>query len=204
MNDIKSINEELYEISKVKQDFEKKYSDMIVDFLNGAYELVELSEDLYQVEHSIQLNKISLKDYVLNSDICNMLKENNISDYSIEELKDYMNKIENQNITNVYPYKLALDLYEKLEEIERKENEKINYEMNELSKWLDITIIKTISKEEYQDLYNKLLTQVRESYVDTNIIDDKINNSIVQMLNDIFNYYLYGNKEIPVSIEYEA
>ena len=33
-----------------------------------------------------------------------------------------------------------------------------------------------------------------------NLIDDKINNYVVQILNDIFNYYLYGNKEIPVDM----
>ena len=35
---------------------------------------------------------------------------------------------------------------------------------------------------------------------DNNLIDDKINDYVIQMLNDIFNYYLYGNKEIPVDM----
>ena len=57
-----------------------------------------------------------------------------------------------------------------------------------------------IDKNKYQDLYNRLLEQIKVKYLDNNLIDDKINNYVVQILNDIFNYYLYGNKEIPVDM----
>ena len=53
---------------------------------------------------------------------------------------------------------------------------------------------------ENQDLYNHLLERIKEKYLDNNLIDDKINDYVIQMLNDIFNYYLYGNKEIPIDI----
>lgn len=59
-------------------------------FVTKAYELVDLSEDLYQLEHTIKLNQISLKDYILNSEICNFLKNNNINNYSIEDLKGFI------------------------------------------------------------------------------------------------------------------
>ena len=60
-------------------------------------------------------------------------------------------------------------------------------------------IIKEV-KNKYQDLYNRLLEQIKVKYLDNNLIDDKINDYVIQMLNDIFNYYLYGNKEIPIDI----
>ena len=59
-------------------------------FVTKAYELVDLSEDLYQLEHTIKLNQISLKDYILNSEICKFLKNNNINNYSIEDLKGFI------------------------------------------------------------------------------------------------------------------
>ena len=112
-----------------------------------------------------------------------------------------MKKYEIQNISDITSYKLALELYEKLDEIKSIENAKIDYEINRMSNILeDISNVENIDKDKYQDLYNHLLEQIKVNYLDNNLIDDKINNYVVQILNDIFNYYLYGNKEIPVDM----
>lgn len=201
MDNIKNIKDEILEIFTEKQNYDEKYNSLMFDFLTKAYELVELSEDLYQVENTIKLNQISLKDYILNSEICNFLKKNNFNNYSIEDLKEYMQKCENQNISNIASYKLALELYEKLEEIKNIENLKIDYEISQMGKLLDnINNVKNIDKDKYQELYKDLLQQVKVKYLDNNLIDNKLNEYLVQILNDIFNYYLYGNKKIPLEI----
>ena len=113
----------------------------------------------------------------------------------------FRQKYENQNISDITSYKLALELYEKLDEIKNIENAKIDYEIKRMSNILeDISNVENIDKDKYQDLYNRLLEQIKVKYLDNNLIDDKINNYVVQILNDIFNYYLYGNKEIPVNM----
>lgn len=199
MNNIENIGVEILEIFTEKQNYDEKYNTLMFNFVTKAFELVDLSGDLYQVEHTIKLNQISLKDYILNSEICNLLKDNNINNYSIEDLKEYMQKYENQNISYITPYKLALELYEKLEEIKDIENSKIDYEVSRMSNLLDnINNIESIDKDKYQDLYNDLLQQVKVKYLDNNLIDNRLNNYVVQILNDIFNYYLYGNKEVPL------
>ena len=201
MDNIKNIKDEILEIFTEKQNYDEKYNSLMFDFLTKPYELVELSEDLYQVENTIKLNQISLKDYILNSEICNFLKKNNFNNYSIEDLKEYMQKCENQNISNIASYKLALELYEKLEEIKNIENLKIDYEISQMGNLLDnINNVKNIDKDKYQELYKDLLQQVKVKYLDNNLIDNKLNEYLVQILNDIFNYYLYGNKKIPLEI----
>ena len=201
MNNIENIGVEILEIFTEKQNYDEKYNNLMFSFVTKAYELVDLSEDLYQLEHTIKLNQISLKDYILNSEICNFLKNNNINNYSIEDLKRFMRKYEIQNISDITSYKLALELYERLDEIKNIENSKIDYEINRMSSILeDINNIESIDKDKYRDLYNHLLEQIKVNYLDNNLIDDKINNYVVQILNDIFNYYLYGNKEIPVDM----
>ena len=80
------ILESYVEIDKIHDDINNK----IFNFITKANELVELSEDDYQIEKTLMLNKISLKGYVLDSDLCNKLSENNINDYSINELKNYI------------------------------------------------------------------------------------------------------------------
>ena len=197
MNNIENIGVEILEIFTEKQNYDEKYNNLMFSFVTKAYELVDLSEDLYQLERTIKLNQISLKDYILNSEICSFLKNNNINNYSIEDLKKFMQKYENQNISDITSYKLALELYEKLDEIKNMENAKIDYEINRMSNILqDISNVENIDKDKYQ----YLLEQIKVKYLDNNFIDDKINNYVVQILNDIFNYYLYGNKEIPIDM----
>lgn len=201
MNNIENIGVEILEIFTEKQNYDEKYNNLMFSFVTKAYELVDLSQDLYQLEHTIKLNQISLKDYILNSEICSFLKNNNINNYSIEDLREFMKKYEIQNISDITSYKLALELYEKLDEIKSIENAKIDYEINRMGNILeDISNVENIDKDKYQDLYNHLLEQIKVNYLDNNLIDDKINNYVVQILNDIFNYYLYGNKEIPVDM----
>ena len=68
-----------------------------------------------------------------------------------------------------------------------------------MGKLLDnINNVKNIDKDKYQELYKDLLQQVKVKYLDNNLIDNRLNNYVVQILNDIFNYYLYGNKEVPL------
>ena len=201
MNNIGNIEVRILEIFTEKQNYDEKYSNLMCSFITKAYELVDLSEDLYQLEHTIKLNQISLKDYILNSEICSLLKNNNINNYSIKDLKEFMQKYEIQNMLDLTSYKLALELYEILDEIKGIEEAKIDYEIKRMSNILeDIISIKNIDKDKYQDLYNHLLEQIKVNYLDNNLIDDRINNYVVQILNDIFNYYLYGNKEIPVDM----
>ena len=90
MNNIENIGVEILEIFTEKQKYDEKYNNLMFSFVTKAYELVDLSEDLYQLEHTIKLNQISLKDYILNSEICNFLKNNNINNYSIEDLKGFI------------------------------------------------------------------------------------------------------------------
>lgn len=189
------MDSEIENIIAEKKNYDVRYHSLVSDFLMKAYELVDLSEGIYQIEHSIKLNQISLKDYVLNSDMCTLLKNNNINNYSIDELKKYLEQYEYQSLANVNSYKLAIELYEQLDEIEQMENEQINYELDSLSGYLEkFKEIKTINKEEYSNLYNYLMEQVKEKYNQNIFRED-----IVIMINDIFNYYLYGNKNIEFS-----
>ena len=66
--------ESYVEIDKIHDDINNK----IFNVITKANELVELSDDDYQIEKTLKLNKISLKGYVLDSDLCNQLNENNM------------------------------------------------------------------------------------------------------------------------------
>ena len=187
------ILESYVEIDKIHDDINNK----IFNFITKANELVELSEDDYQIEKTLMLNKISLKGYVLDSDLCNQLAENNINDYSIDELKNYLDQYEKSFNTDCSKYLLALSLYEIIEDIEKQVDSKIYLEISELSNIAsNIKDVKNVGKNEYENLYYKLKTQI-DSYFKNNRLDEKSYNACIQILNDIFNFYISGYPNIP-------
>ena len=147
------ILESYMDIDKIHDDINTK----IFQFITKANELVELSEDMYQIERTIKLNKISLKGYLLDSPCCTFLKENNIKDYTIEDLKNYLVKYEQLNNENCSKYYLAVSLFELLEDIENLVEDKIDLE---ISKIFELTpLINDIDKtnlNDYERLYNDI------------------------------------------------
>lgn len=182
------------DIDKIHDDINNK----TFNFINKANELIDLSEDMYQIERTIKLNKISLKGYILDSSCCNVLEKNNISNYSIEELKQYLMKYEQTSNDDCSSYYLAISLYELLETIEKLVDNKIELEMNKLSELVpSIREIENITDNNYENLYNQIKNQLSNDYLNKNLIDDKSFNICVQIINDIFNYYISGYPDIP-------
>lgn len=195
MNDNLNVKilESYVEIDKIHDNINKA----MFNFITKANELVNLSEDDYQIEMTLRLNKISLKGYVLDSELCTQLHENNITDYSIDELKQYLTQYEKTYNTDCLKYLLALSLYEQVEQIEKLVDSKIDLEIKELSKIIsDITTISNVDKSEYEKLYTNLKNQLDEYYKNQKL-DEKSYNICVQILNDIFNFYINGYQNIP-------
>jgi len=189
------ILETYMDVDKIHDDISQK----MFQFINKATELIELSEDMYQVERTIKLNKISLKGYILDSPCCKQLERNNISNYSIEELKQYLINYEKTTNENCSPYYLAISLYELLEQIEHLVDKKVELAIYKLSELVPIiNDIKNTNNEDYETLYNQIKNELHTKYLNSNLIDDKSFNVCVRMVNDIFNYYISGYPDIPV------
>ncbi len=187
------ILESYVEIDKIHDDINNK----IFNFITKANELVELSEDDYQIEKTLMLNKISLKGYVLDSDLCNKLSENNINDYSINELKNYIIQYERSFDTDYSQYLLALSLYELIEDVEKQVDSKIELEISELSNIIQsISDIKNTDKTNCENLYYNFKSQLDDCFKE-NKLDEKSYGICIQILNDIFNFYISGYPNIP-------
>ncbi len=202
MNDNLNVKilESYVEIDKIHDDINNR----LFNFITKANELVELSEDDYQIEKTLLLNKISLKGFVLDSDFCAQLAQNNIVDYSINELKNYLFQYEKTYNTDCFKYHLALSLYEQVEQIEKLVNSKIDLEIKELNYIiLDINTISSIDKSEYEKLYINSKNQL-DDYYRNGKLTDKSYNICIQMLNDIFNFYIRGYPNIPDEYLYKS
>lgn len=187
------ILESYVEIDKIQDEINNK----MFNFITNANQLVELSEDDYQIEKTIKLNKISLKSYILDSSCCSSLKENNITNYSVEELKKFFVKYEKTYNEDLSKYYLAFSLYEMLEGIEKLVDKKIEREISEISNIFDDIInIKNKVSSEYEKLYFDSKNKIDIEYKN-NKINDKAYNLCIQLLNDIFNFYMRGYPNIP-------
>ena len=194
------ILESYIEMDKIQN----KINSEMFNFITKANELVELSEDDYQIEKTLKLNKISLKGYVLDSECCVNLSANNINDYSIDELKNYL--IQYEKSFNVYysNYFLALSLYEAIEEIENLVDNKVNLEIQKINELIpNINNIKSISQNEFEKLYLNLKNQL-DNYFKDNSLNEKSYNICIQILNDIFNFYINGYPNIPDEYLYHS
>lgn len=188
------ILEAYMDIDKIHDSINNK----MFQFITKANELVELSENMYQIEKTIKLNKISLKGYILDSPCCSFLKENNISDYTINELKNYLVRYEKSSNEDCTSYYLALSLYELLEEIEKAVDNRISLEIDKVSELANtIRKIKYIDSNEYENLYNEIKNELNSKYLIQNLIDDKSYGICIQILNDIFNFYISGYPDVP-------
>lgn len=187
------ILESYVEIDKIHDDINHK----IFKFITQASELVELSDDDYQIERTLKLNKISLKGYVLDSECCIELNNHNISNYSIYELKNYLEQYERSINDDYSKYFLALSLYENIEEIENLVDTKINLEITKISELIpNINNIKEVDKSNLEKFYYEQ-KNIIDKFYQTNKIEEKSYNICIQFLNDIFNYYISGYPDIP-------
>lgn len=187
------ILESYVEIDKIHDEINNK----IFKFITQAGELVELSDDDYQIERTLKLNKISLKGYVLDSECCVQLNDNNVTDFSIDDLKQYLEQYEKSFNVDYSKYFLALSLYENIEEIENLIDSKISLELSKLNNLIsNIDDIKVIDKSNLERLYYQQ-KNIIDNFYQTSRIENKSYNICIQFLNDIYNYYISGYPDIP-------
>lgn len=183
-------------IDKYNQNINEK----IYSFMTKSKELEEVSDNDYKIQKSLEMNKIFFRGYILESSVPMMLEEVNQTNYTMEQLKNFMKNYENQNQNEkFYPYYLAFDLYDMVDEIEELVDRKIDYEM-ELFNNINISVDKLfdINKDEYESYYVEIKNRLSSELLNKNLIDDKIYNLCIQILNDIFNYYISGYPDIPI------
>ena len=191
-----NINTEILQLNIDVGKISKVINNRMLDFIAKANELVELSNDHYQIEKTLEYNKISVKGYVLESDCCNCLNDSNVKNYSIDELKIYLDRYEKQFNDDCSKYFLAITLYEMIENIEKLIDKKINLEIEELSKLVfNIDDIKNIDSSEYEELYNNLKNKLF-NFFNSNTIDERTYNICIKVLEDIVNFYVNGYPSI--------
>ena len=103
--DKKEIINGINELYNYHIDFENVFMNYLSKFYNEAEKLVNLSNGKYQIEKNIRLNKISIKGYILDSDI---IKKINLGEFRLFELKQHLNNVKSDDKYNIM---VAIKLY---------------------------------------------------------------------------------------------
>jgi len=177
-------------------NYNNRINEKIFVFLNKCSDLEEHSNHNYELQKTLELNKIYFQGYILESELCKNLKENN-TNYSIGQLKQYIITNANNLGDEYSAYYEAIELYEMADEIEELIDEKIELEMTTIYELTDIiTEIENINKKEYENLYLKIKFQIETNYLNKNVIDNNIYELCISMLNEIFNYFISGYPQV--------
>lgn len=189
-----SILETYIEVEKYNQQINEK----LFNFITKCSELEELSGHKFEIQKTIELNKIYFQGYVLDSEICKYLKGNMVNNYSIKQLRNFINQYENKFNKDLSSYYIALELYELADSIEDLIDDKVEFELKKLSELVNVIgEIENINSNEYENLYNKVKKEIFSKYLKLNLIDYKSFSICTQMINDIFNYFISGYIDIP-------
>ena len=82
-------------------------------FNEKGTELVILTDGIFRVEENIDRMKLCLKGIILESELVRFLHEANISEHTLNDIKKYASKFENEINTDIV--KKAIYLYEMLD-----------------------------------------------------------------------------------------
>lgn len=202
-NDQKNIRIEILNIMLQKNQFYVKYNESLQKYSEQAKELQNLTSGEYRVEKSFNLNKISLKGYILKSEVCEMLKQKDIKNYDLDTLKGYVGQYSNTYKKDVTTIEKAISLYELTNEIENYVEKEYDSISDNLAKIVGLDVMsKYIEKtEDFESLkireelkidHQRALQRIDGLYA-KKLFDDEMKEYAIQMINEVFDYRINGN-----------
>lgn len=186
------------EIVEMNSIINKQY----LNFVDECYVLEEISNNEYEIQTSLKLNKNYFQGILSKSDLCNQLNDNNYNEMTLDKLKLIFKQYESTTGNNIDLYCKAIDLYQMADNIEEKIDKKIELELLLIYDIdIEITKIQSTDLNKLLELYKKIENYIKENFLKTNIITQDDFNKCIYMLNDIFNYFINGYPNLPLTTE---
>ena len=190
-SDVKEIRINILNLMYYYYQSESEYNALYNNFLSLAPELVNLSSGMYQLEESIKLNKISIKGYILESEFVLDLNRVNITEFSLEELKEYVIQYSSSMNKRLDDISLGIKLYEMLENLDDIKNGEIKYLINGLEEIFNqkLSDLDLLERPLLNNLYNQLISETNVMF-NKQVLDNKIRGYLVSIINFVFGFYM--------------
>ncbi len=169
VNDYKNISEEL-----------NKYNSDISNFVIECEELISISDNNFFINENLEYTQIAIKGYILNSDMCELLKRKNIENCTIKELIEFSYAYEEKSQKDMELVRQAIKLY--------KESNKLLKMYNDIISEIEKSLLSIIpfEKDNKENNYKEINNLLSNNIVDS--ITFKYSNDLINRL-----YYLNNN-----------
>ena len=155
-------------------EMSKKVEYLSNEFFRKYYYLDDDISELFIDNNNLNDIKIFLKGKILESEVCNQLQISNITDYDVNQLKQYVDYYEEQNNVNLDDMKTCIEFYSQIEDIysileDEKEliySELINRILGYKLDTLEYEQIVINLKEEKDKILNLIKTKFFEKVLD--------------------------------------
>lgn len=212
-NKQRNIRLNIFNTAMKKANRDQMYNALAEKYKVLGTKLEELTNQQFVLDSNIVITESRIRNYLANSKLATYLKNKNITSCTFENLKAHNNiLVELDNTYNPEIIEIAIEFYENLEnlaKVERKEIEDISFGlvftvgfdvMSQDEKTLIITNTnqaKIESKEKDIPTFEKNhITALQRLEDKRNEIGEQAYNYAVEMINEVFEYYKNGNKEI--------
>lgn len=206
-------------------EYESKIDVLYSRHVKISKMLEEKSDYEFMLQRYWSHTKINLKGWMLDSDLCRLLENNGIIEYSIFDLKEYYKNYEIKKGIDCTKYIEAIELYLLMDEIETLIEEKIEKEMaaiwcidEKIERIEDISNVvesqktafrtclpnsDTVSADTtlFKSLYNMILKEIEKMRNET-LISEEQYKYCIKFLNDTFNFYINYGEYIQTPEEY--
>lgn len=195
-DNIKSIRISIINTAIQRIEGYQLYTQTLYQFLQSGNELVELTDDLYQIEKTLELNRISIKGMILDSNLCKWLDQAGIK-YTLTDLRKYLNEQYNNENIDVEVINKEINLYETIDNLIRFENNQIDQMASLIGNIINDNVLlkriknKNIIHENKSNVVNKISNLLKDEVLD--LFTHKL---LENMVSQIFNNYLGTDNDV--------
>lgn len=215
----KNIRKYIYSIAMQQANRDKLYQNQVEKYKKLGKQLEQLTKQQFKIDSDIVTTEGMVCKYLLNSEVGNYLKKNEIKNCTLEKLIEYAKEIHLTNKDfNPKTIKLIVDFYKTLEKIGTIEEETINVVAMGLSELIDDNIGTNVMVKDYKKfvLVNSEKAKIKSVENDINTFKENrykalqtikkfetqlgnvAFNYAQEMINAVFEYYENGNKKIEI------
>ena len=205
----------IFNTAMKKYNRDQIYNSLVEKYKNLGWKLQELTNEQFMLDPSIILTESRIRNYFISSPIAQYLKAKKIKNCTFEQLKAHNDMLAELNSSyNPDTIRVAIEFYETLETLakaERKKIEDIAYGLvftvgfDVMSKDEKTLIITESNQAKIQSTEKDIPTfqtnhieALRRLDAQKNTIGEQAYEYAKEMIDEVFEYYKTGNKEINI------
>lgn len=203
-----------------KYNRDQMYNSLVEKYITLGKKLQEITNNAFALDSNIIITESRIRNYFFNSPIAQYMKCKNIKSCTFQELKAHNDMLAEINETyNSETIKVAIEFYETLETLAKVESKKIE----DIAYGLIFTVGFDVMSEDEKKLIITDSNQARIQSVEKDILTFEQNHIKAlerletqraklgeqayqyahEMINEVFEYYKTGNKEINIEQQLE-